>query len=197
MVFLVVQKKKSHLTAYADDVEFLVTHTDDFEKIQSWIQIYEKASNAKTNFEKSKGLWTGSWRQRTDEPLNIKWNNMGLKMLGVYLGNTSAFTNRNWTELVTKIQNSFEYWSYHAPNMSYKARVLIVNHLIASKLLYRFNCLSPPTETVSFIQTSILNFFWQTHRSIDNEITKSISNGWKEYCKLLFQKCLSERASSQ
>ena len=149
------------LSAYAGDVEVLQTENDDFNKLQTCLEVYEKASNAKVNLEKSEGLWVGSWRNRIDNPLGIKWNSTGLKILGVYLGNTDTYYRRNWTELVNTIENKIKYWSTFAPGMSYRGRILIINHLIASKLLHRLNCITPTKDTISYIQTLLLRFLWQ------------------------------------
>ena len=57
---------------------------------------YEKATGAKINYEKTKGLWVGSWKNRTDDPFQeidphqtkrIKWTNKNVEYLGVYVGN--------------------------------------------------------------------------------------------------------------
>ena len=83
--------RKCKLSAYADDVNTLVTCDTDFLRFKYWFAVYEHASNAKINYRKSQGLWVGSWRGRADRPLEIPWNSIGLKLLGTYLGNSNEY----------------------------------------------------------------------------------------------------------
>ena len=149
------------LTAYADDVEFFITRHQDFEKLTHWLNVYERASNSRINLGKSEGLWVGSWRNCTTSPLGIKWNNKGLKLLGVYLGNDKSFTDQNWTTLVQKVENKLAFWSRFAPSMSYRGRSLVINNLVSSQLLYCFNGIPPLVGDVKYIQSLMVNFFWQ------------------------------------
>ena len=36
---------------------------------------FEIATNAKINQDKTKVLWIGEWKHRTDTPLGLKWTN--------------------------------------------------------------------------------------------------------------------------
>ena len=48
---------------------------------------FERGSGAKVDYDKTKGLWGGAWKQRTDTSLNIKWTSKNVKNLGVFFGN--------------------------------------------------------------------------------------------------------------
>ena len=58
--------------------------------------LYEEATGAKVNFNKTKGLWVGKWKYRTNDPFqeifleknrSVKWSFKNVEMLGVYVGN--------------------------------------------------------------------------------------------------------------
>ena len=49
--------KKARLSAYADDVNTLITSDSDFERLSFLLDIYQKASNSKFNLIKTQGLW--------------------------------------------------------------------------------------------------------------------------------------------
>ena len=155
------RKETTNLTAYADDVSFFLTSNNDFYRLQEWLSIYERASNSRINYAKSQGLWVGRWKTRTDMPLNIKWNNKGLKVLGTFLGNTPMWLDKNWSDIIDKIESKLDWWARYAPSMSYRGRTLVINQLIASKLLHRLVCLCPPTMLINNIQKLFVNFFWQ------------------------------------
>ena len=53
-------------------------------------------TGAKINYGKTKGLWIGKWKNRTDDPFfelytdstkRIKWTNKNVNYLGIYVGN--------------------------------------------------------------------------------------------------------------
>ena len=48
---------------------------------------FKEASGSKLNLQKTKGLWTGPWTDRTDKPIDIKFTNKNVKSSGVYFGN--------------------------------------------------------------------------------------------------------------
>ena len=72
---------------YADDATIVITQNRCFKEVIKEIQNYEAASGAKVNYGKTKGLWVGKWKDRTDKPLGITWTNENVKNLGIYFGN--------------------------------------------------------------------------------------------------------------
>ena len=75
--------------AYADDVTIFITSDDGFNAVNDVYDMFSRASAASLNYQKSQGLWAGSWVNRNDKPLNFTWNNHALTFLGVHLGNKS------------------------------------------------------------------------------------------------------------
>ena len=57
---------------YADDAIITIKQNKCFKVIKD-LTAFERASGAKVNYEKTKGLWCGAWKNRTDIQLNIKW----------------------------------------------------------------------------------------------------------------------------
>ena len=56
---------------YADDATIVIKQNQCFKEVIKEIQDYELASGAKVNAEKTKGLWLGKWKNRTDTPLDF------------------------------------------------------------------------------------------------------------------------------
>ena len=75
------------VTAYADDVTIFITSDDGFNTFNHVYDMFSRASAACLNYQKSQGLWAGSWVTRNDKTLNFNWNNQALTFLGVHLGN--------------------------------------------------------------------------------------------------------------
>ena len=61
----------------------------DVELLGSSLKLYERASSAKVNWEKSEALQVGQWADRETPKLpgNLSWRRQGFKILGVFLGN--------------------------------------------------------------------------------------------------------------
>jgi hypothetical protein len=153
--------KRCTQSAYADDVNALMTINSDFPVLESWIGVYERASNAKVNVSKTKGLWCGSWRTRIDKPLSLEWKNDGLKILGVYAGNTKIFANKTWDGMVEAMEEKLDRWKPFAKALSIRGRVLVINLLTASKLWHSLSSASPPPGLLSRIQRILVDFIWQ------------------------------------
>ena len=86
-------------SAYADDLCIICTTNESFEIVNQSLGLYESSSSAKINFSKSVGLWCGSWKDRKDSPLGLKWTNKGIKYLGVFLGNTMEFEQKSFSSI--------------------------------------------------------------------------------------------------
>ena len=77
------------LSQYADDTTFLLEDDNSIAEAFNILDLYERASGAKINFEKCTGLWTGQYKDRSDQLLNFDWYNDYIpeKILGHYYGN--------------------------------------------------------------------------------------------------------------
>jgi hypothetical protein len=53
---------------YADDNTCIITNSYGLVKVIGVFNEYDRASGASLNTTKSKGLWLGRWRSRTDSP---------------------------------------------------------------------------------------------------------------------------------
>ena len=49
---------------YMDDTTIIIKQNRCFKEVIKEIQLYEEATEAKVNYKKTKGLWTGCWRTR-------------------------------------------------------------------------------------------------------------------------------------
>ena len=94
---------------YADDATIIIKQNRCFKEVIKEIEDYEESSGAKINYKKTKGLWVGSWRERRVSPLNIKWTNSNVKILGVYVGNDNPDVS-TFKEIVPAVKKRLAYW---------------------------------------------------------------------------------------
>lgn len=65
-----------------------ITRQEDIRSLNENIKLYEKASTAKVNWEKSEGYIMGQWDEvgYPKLPGGFRWGREGLKLLGVFVG---------------------------------------------------------------------------------------------------------------
>uniref|UniRef100_A0A3Q3ERM5 Reverse transcriptase domain-containing protein n=1 Tax=Labrus bergylta TaxID=56723 RepID=A0A3Q3ERM5_9LABR len=149
------------ISAYADDVNIFISNQGDVRCLRDTLSLYERATAARVNWEKSGALLVGEWRDQAvpSLPGGLEWGREGLKVLGVYLG-TEGFKSKNWEGVREKVCARLSKWKWLLPQLSYRGRVLVVNNLVASTLWHRLVALTPPRGLVEDIQRAILDFFW-------------------------------------
>ena len=69
---------------YADDTTSFVKDVS-LNNLFREIQLYERRTGAKLNISNTEAMWLGSWKDRVDQPLGLKWVNK-MKSLGVVFG---------------------------------------------------------------------------------------------------------------
>ena len=60
----------------------------DFKSVKKPLQlleIYQRASGAKVNVQKTQGFFMGKHRYEKDTPLDIRWTNEKIRILGFYM----------------------------------------------------------------------------------------------------------------
>lgn len=149
------------VSAYADDVTVFVNHAKDIKALSNQLDVYEKASSAKVNWDKSEAFWAG---QHFSEgfpqlPGNLSWKTEGLKILGIYLG-SSEYQKLNWEGVEERVCTRLSRWNWLLPQLSYRGRVLVANNLVASTLWHKLGVLQPPAGLIQSIQRRLVTFFW-------------------------------------
>lgn len=173
-------EKTLTVTAYADDIHILIENNDDFRKIIPTFTRYAKPSGAVLNADKSRGLWAGGWKNRTDNPLSFQWNNVGDKFLGVWIGNDLIHETQIISQqLQDKLEHALTTWLPRAAPLSLRGRVLILNQFIAPKLWHILQCHSPPQQIVKRLQSCLVNFIWSSgkHWVKGNVLTAPVNQG--------------------
>ncbi len=90
-------------------------------------------------------------------PRGLRWNTEGFKYLGVFLGNEIT-VQKNWDGVVETLKGCLAKWTWLAPNMSYRGRILIINNLVASSLWHKLACIDPPPKLLAAVQALLVNF---------------------------------------
>ena len=78
-------------------------------KVIDVLNEYGCASGARLNHSKSKGLWLGPWRYRSDPPYGLSWFRSSLKIVGLNFGDASACA-KTWDEVSAKFMAMLKKW---------------------------------------------------------------------------------------
>ena len=140
------------LSAYADDISVIIRNQGEVDNLTESLTLYQKASSAKVNRDKSEALLIGQWtdRQTPKLPGDLGWGRQGLRVLGVSLG-TEEYERRNWEGVLEKVCARLTKWKWLLPQLSYRGRVLIANNLVTSALWHRLTVLTTPRGLINAI----------------------------------------------
>ena len=180
---------------YMDDTTIIIKQNRCFKEVIKEIELYEEASNAKVNYEKTKGLWVGSWKGRRTSPINnIKWTSGDVENLGVYFGNENPGL-KTFQKIVPKFKRRLGYWKQFSLTKIGKARV--VEMFLASKMIYAIKFYPIPKNFQKEIQNSIFQYINFPNKVItisQKEMWKIKLNGG---CKLVNIQVKSETSKAK
>ncbi len=155
------------LSQYADDTTLLLANDQSINQVFETLKLYERASGAKINVEKCKGLWAGQYKNRIDQPLGFDWYNDYIpeKILGLYFGNTDC-TNKNLEGKIQKLEGIINAWTHR--DLSYIGKALVINGLLTSILWYMATTIHIPPQEIQELEQIIYRFFWSKKAPLVN-----------------------------
>lgn len=141
---------------YADDTTAIVKDYRSLVCLFEAISLYERGTGAKLNRSKTKAMWLGAWKNCRDEPLGLTWVRK-VKILGVVFGVENTERD-NWEPRLSKLDKSLSLW--RSRSLSLLGKVLILNILGLSKLLFLSRFMQPPKWVVNKVNNLIWPFLW-------------------------------------
>ena len=141
------------LNQYADDTTFFIKDDISLRHLFQVINKYEKGTGTKLNIEKTKAMWLGAWRKRTDTPFNLNWVHK-MKLLGIWFGDTDT-EHDNWKP---KLEKRLHLWKLRS--LSLVGKTLIINLLGASKFWHLPKIFRIPKWVISEYNKLVWPFLW-------------------------------------
>ena len=146
------------LSLYADDSTALLTSDSSIRKYFYWVKLFGSVSGAKINYDKSKGMYLGKWKTRSDHPFGISWID-NHKILGYHFG-TGFGEDDIWSKIFVKIDRTLNLWS--SRKLSYKEKSTVLNSLCVSKILYYAAATPVPSHYLTLLQRRFFRFIWNS-----------------------------------
>ena len=147
----------SKWVGYSDDGNATLSDFDSVKQLFKILNIYQRASGAKVNLLKTNGFLMGKLRYEKDTPLDIRWNNENIKILGITFGNVDVSAD-NWEPKIRKIKTILNIWSNR--KLTLHGKVVAVNSLATSGIWYLSNILELPEKYAKEIDKIIFDFVW-------------------------------------
>jgi hypothetical protein len=155
--------KTYKILQYADDTCLYLADEDSLKNVFIILEIFTRCSGLKANREKSEAVWIGASSNYRHKPLGIQWSTNSIKMLGIYINrNEEQSIRENYKERLDKIENIVKLWGLR--NMTLKGKIIIVNTLLISQLLYVCSVLEPPDWAIQKFKKMIMDIIWNNKK---------------------------------
>ena len=157
-------------SGYADDTTVAATTDASIAETFHLYDLYERASGARLNRGKSKGMWAGSWKDRADTPHGIQWVK-DLPLLGATF-NVGDYTRATWEPAVSKLEHRLAAWS--GRKLSFQGKSVVINTLALSQIWHLCHVFAVPKWAAKRINTAVWTFFWSGKRDLVARTTVSL-----------------------
>ena len=145
-------------TLYADDDTGMFTSESSVHIFFHWVNLFSRVSGSKINYEKSKGLYLGKWKTRSDHPFGISWVKCH-KILGYWFGK-GIDPDESWSKCFSKFDKTLKLWLTR--RLSLKGKSTVLNSLGISKVLYYATASELPSHYEILFQRSAFRFVWNS-----------------------------------
>ena len=159
------------ISQYTDDTSIIVTTENSIFEIFKVYRVFERASGAKLNLSKCKGLCLGPWNGRSSAPVNLYWSSEKVKTLGGYVGPTDL-EHTNWDPRINALENTLNSWKQRT--LSLQGRMVVINMLALSRLWYVASLIPTPQWVISRLNTLIFSFFWKGKRDLVDRLPAKV-----------------------
>ena len=149
-------------SGYADDTSIAATTDASITETFNIYAQYERASGAKLNRGKSKGLWLGAWKHRQDSPFGIQWVHE-LPLLGATIS-AGDYSVSTWEPPVAKLEKRLSSWQ--GRQLTFQGKTTVINTLALSQIWHLCHVFVIPEWAVKSIKKAVWGFFWSGKKEL-------------------------------
>ena len=149
-------------SGYADDTTVAATSDASIEETFTIYGQFERASGARLNRGKSKGMWAGSWKDRSDTPYGLQWVK-DLPLLGATF-NVGDYHLPTWEPAVAKLEARLSAWS--GRSLSFQGKAVVINTLALSQIWHLCHVFTIPRWATQRITKAVWSFFWSGKKDL-------------------------------
>ena len=138
-------------SGYADDTTVAVTNDESIEETFNVYNKFERASGARLNRGKSKGMWAGSWKDRQDTPYGLQWVKQ-LPLLGATFS-VGDYSTPTWEPAVSNLESRLSAWA--GRQLSFQGKTVVINSLALSQVWHLCHVFPVPFWAGKRINTAV------------------------------------------
>jgi hypothetical protein len=147
------------ISQYADDTCMYLSDEESLREAMSVLDLFRTCSGLKINRDKSEAIWIGASSNFRHRPCGLKWTRDSVKSLGIYINNDyQTMVNQNFNEKLDKVESIFNLWCLR--NITLKGKVVVVNNLAVSQMLYVGTVIEPPKWAITKFRDLSKQFIW-------------------------------------
>ena len=167
---------EAKFSAYADDSTGILTTDTSIHLYFHWVKLFGRISGSKVNYDKSKGMFLGKWKTRSDHPFGISWVK-SLRILGYFYG-TDTDVDELWSKAFQKFDKTLNLWRLR--KLSFKGKSTVLNSLGWSKILYFATASIIPVHYETLLTRSCFRFIWNSKYEpvARDTLYLGFHNGW-------------------
>ena len=125
-----------------------------------FLNALQQYSGLKLNIEKTEAMWLGSAKHNLDKPLDLKWSDKMIKILGIHFGhNKQEMVRANYESKVQSLKTTLTIWKMR--DLTLNGRILISKVLGLSKFDYTLSVLTMPKDVIRRVNDIIWSFIWK------------------------------------
>jgi hypothetical protein len=150
--------RESKISQYADDNTCSVTNDYGLLKVLDVFEQYGRASGAKLNRTKLKGLWLGRWRQLSDSHGLLMWSNSTIKIVGFHFVDAESAFAKTWEAGLEKFCKVLSEWKSRF--LTLRGKCTVVKSLAAASVWHLVRIYPPTQEILDVLRKAIWKFVW-------------------------------------
>ena len=141
---------------YADDATCVATSVDEINHFLEVFSMFEKATGASININKSFGLKLGRFKN-LDIPVDIAWSNEEIKITGVTFGSDKA-VHSNWELKLRKANSKLQLWKNR--HLTLLGKVVVINTAIYPLFYFTAPVFPIPSDCEKELKKAVYTFLW-------------------------------------
>ena len=146
------------INMYADDTTIFLNSEQSMCKALTILDEFTRASGLEMNKNKTKLMWLGPARFRTDGVCGVAAVSK-VKILGIYHSASLECAEENIAPIIQRIRNATNSWSQRS--LTIKGRITIVKALLISQLVYVASSVKISNVDLKTIHSLIMRFTWR------------------------------------
>ncbi len=175
-----INNKTIKLSMLADDLTLILTNLGSVENALKLLNKFSQCSGLKMNIDKTKAKSIGTSESPEHYHHGIK---TPIETLGIHIiNNLEESFNYNFKPKIATFKNLLQIWTQHT--LTIKGKIIIVNTLALSPLIYVSSLIDTPPEALKEISDIIQNVIWEgkTAKIAQNTLIKNIEHGGLKLC---------------